>query len=173
MLALRTRGHIVFSLSEVTWWAWGFGGRLAGLGARWMLSVSILMWRSAALGCQGPHPVGCTMETLCEDPDVALGWGGFQGADIVYSAEVRVARLTHCWDCVWNPGYGYRLFRGGEGRKTHALLGLRLESRALGYGIAHGVGRTMDALSEYPDVALGCAGVSGTTSRMAYNGCSQ
>ena len=68
---------------------------------------------------------------------------------------------------------GYRLFRGGEGRKTLALLGWRLESRALGYGIAHGVGRTMDALSEYPDVALGCAGVSGTTSSMAYNGCFQ
>ena len=74
--------------------------------------------------------------------------------DIVFSAEVRVKGPLHCWDCVWNPGFGYRLFRGGEGRKTVALrdyvwnpgygyrfsrggedqeivalLGLRLESR--------------------------------------------
>ena len=28
-----------------------------------------------------------------------------------------------------NPGYGFRLFRGGEGQGTLALLGLRLESR--------------------------------------------
>ena len=61
----------------------------------------------------------------------------------------------------------------GKSRKTFALLALRLESGALGYRIAHGVGRTMDALSEYPDVALGCAGVSGTTSSWAYDGCSQ
>ena len=61
----------------------------------------------------------------------------------------------------------------GKSRKTSALLAWRLESGALGYWIAHGVGRTMDALSEYPDVALGCAGVSGTTSSMAYDGCSQ
>ena len=46
---------------------------------------------------------------------------GIQGVDIVYSAEVRVKGRLHCWDCVWNPGFGYRLFRGGEGRKTVAL----------------------------------------------------
>ena len=61
----------------------------------------------------------------------------------------------------------------GNSRKTFALLALRLESGALGYWIAHGFGRTMDALSEYPDVALGSAGVPGTTSSWACDGCSQ
>ena len=52
----------------------------------------------------------------------------------------------------------------GKSRKTFAWLSLRLESGALGYRIAHGVGRTMDALSEYPDVVFSCAGISGDTS---------
>ena len=143
---------------------------------------------------------------------------GIRGIDIVYSAEVRVAILSHCWDGVWNPGYGYRLFRGGEGRKTFALLGLRFESRAdivastetgrkiiiplgdrwvWGRG-AHGTGArprflsvrlrgwlevwlarwvldsprgwafARDSLSEFPDEALGCAGVSGTGVRVSF-----
>ena len=136
-------------------------------------SVGIWMWRSAALDFRGPHPVGCTMETLCEYPDAALSWVGIQGADIVFSAEARVAERSHCWDCVWNPGYGYRFVRGGEGRKTLALLGLRLASRAFGYWIAHGVGRTMEILGECLDVAFGCGGFSGTTSVWRTLGCSQ
>ena len=26
-----------------------------------------------------------------------------KGLDIVYSVEVRLARRSHCWVCVWNP----------------------------------------------------------------------
>ena len=35
---------------------------------------------------------------------------------------------------------------------------------SLGFRIAHRVGRSGEALSEYPGVALSCAGVSGATS---------
>ena len=41
-----------------------------------MLSVSILMWRSASLEFQGPHPVWRTMDALSEYPDVAIGCVG-------------------------------------------------------------------------------------------------
>ena len=60
-------------------------------------------------------------------------------------------------------GDGFRSYRGGEGRKTSALRVVRLESRALGYGIAHGVEHSLDALSEHPSVVLGCAEVSGVS----------
>ena len=39
-----------------------------------------------------------------QDLDPAGKTIGSGGTDIVHSAEVRVARLSHRWDCVWNPG---------------------------------------------------------------------
>ena len=45
------------------------------------------------------------------------------------TSEVRVARLLHRRDYVWNPGYGYRFSRGGEDQEIVALRGLRLEYR--------------------------------------------
>ena len=47
---------------------------------------------------------------------------GIQGMDVVYSAEVRVKGRLHCWDCVWNPGVGYCLFRGIEIVNTFQVL---------------------------------------------------
>ena len=41
------------------------------------------------------------------------------------------------------------------------MVGRRFGWR-VGFWIAHGFGRTRDSLSEFPDVTLGCAGVSGT-----------
>ena len=39
-----------------------------------------------------------------QDLDSAGKTIGSGGTDIVHSAEVRVARPLHCWDCVLNPG---------------------------------------------------------------------
>ena len=30
-------------------------------------------------------------------------------------------RLLHCWDCIWNPGFEHRVFRGGEDQEIVAL----------------------------------------------------
>ena len=46
---------------------------------------------------------------------------GIQGTDIVFPAEVRIMRSLHCWDCIWNPGFEHRVFRGGEDQEIVAL----------------------------------------------------
>ena len=39
-----------------------------------------------------------------QDLDPAGKTIGSGGTDIVHSAEAKVARPSHCWDCIWNPG---------------------------------------------------------------------
>ena len=120
-----------------------FGGHFR-LGVRWKLPVSFLMWRSAGL-----------------ESRVRISFlRGGEGRKTLAPRWLRLdPRQTWAWGRVAHQTGGHIAFSLSE--ITWWAEG---SAGKLGFWIAHGVGRTMDSLSEFPDVALGCAGVSGTTS---------